>query len=148
MSGKKPDSRAEIERILDHLAESIESAPPEELLEEAKNAGADTKKIAEGTKERLLSALKRFEQQPLHRARQRYRSNLADIEGRNQKIADTPASRREQFLSLLTRNPVLGRKLTMQHRDLEELNDEDITSALEELDILGALDDESSPPDE
>lgn len=36
----------------------------------------------------------------------------------------------------------------MQHRDLEELNDEDITSALEELDILGALDDESGPPDE
>src|SRR5258708_4768656 len=137
MSGKKPNTRDEVEHILDHLAESIEAASPEELFQEAKDAGVDTKKISEETNETLLAALKCLEQEPLHRARQQYRSNLANIESRNKRIANTPKSRREQFFSLVSRNPVLGRKLTMQHRDLESLNDEDITTALEELDILG-----------
>jgi hypothetical protein len=148
MSSKKPNARREVEHILDRLAESIEATSPEELVQEAKDAGVDTKKIAEETKETLLAALKRLEQQPLHRARQRYRSNLADIQSRNQRIANTPTSRREQFFTLLSRNPTLGKRLTIQHRELEDLNDEDITSALEELDILGALDDDSDNPDD
>lgn len=141
MSDKQRDYRKELEGILDGLAESIEAATPEETLADAQAAGENPEAIANNVKKTLLDAVKRFEQRKLEAARQAYRLRATDSGPKKFCLPDTPHERRRWLFAVFRSKPRLGEVLTIQHRSFEDLSDEDVQTALEELAELGFLDD-------
>jgi hypothetical protein len=141
MSDNQRDYRKESEGILDGLAESIEAATPEELLEDTRLGDEDPVTVARHVEETLLNAVKKFEQKKLEAARQAYQLNAISRAPKNCCLPDTPHERRRRLLAVFQSRPRLGEVLTIQHRSFEDLSDEDVQSALEELAELGFLDD-------
>jgi len=141
MSIDKRWTREEAERAFDHLADSIEAESASEIASELKESGHDLNDMASRMKASALAGVKAFRQQRLHRARKRYVESSSRIEGRAKGMAGSREERRNRFLAVLNSKPELQARYTVQHRDLNALTDEDIDSALEELEILGALED-------
>jgi hypothetical protein len=146
MSANKRWTREEAERVLDQLADSIETEAPAEIAADLKDTGHDLNDVAAQMKSAALAGVKAFRQQRLHRARERYKESSAKIERRNRRFGSSPEERRRRFFSVLESKPALRSALTMQHRDLNELTDADIESALDELEILGALEELDERP--
>jgi len=141
MSAKKHWTREDAERVLDHLADSIETGAAAEIAADLKDSGHDLNDVASRMKAAALAGVKEYRQQRLHHARQRYQESSLKIERRTRRIGGSREERRQRFFSVIEAKPELKSALTMQHRDLNELTDTDIDSALEELEILGALED-------
>lgn len=141
MSAKKRWTREESERVLDHLADSIETGDAAEIAADLKDSGHDLNDVASRMKAAALAGVKGFRQQRLHSARQRFQESSSRIAGRTRRFGGSREERRQRFFSVLEERPELKSALTMQHRDLNELTDTDIDSALDELEILGALED-------
>jgi len=141
MSVKKRWTHEEAERVLEHLADSIETGDAAEIAADLKDSGHDLNDVASRMKAAALAGVKGFQQQRLHRARQRYKESSSKLESRTRNFGGSHEERRQRFFSVVEARPELKSALTMQHRDLNELTDTDIDSALEELEILGALED-------
>ena len=139
MSANKRSTREEAERVLDQLSDSIETGDPAEIAEDMKASGHDLNDVAAKMKNAALDGVKAFRQQRLHRARSRYQDSSTKIARRASQLGDSPEQRRLRFFSVLESKPDLRSALTIQHRDLNELTDSDIESALDDLDVLGAL---------
>lgn len=139
MSTDKSWTREEAERVLDHLAESIEAGSASEIAAELKESGQNPNDIAAKMKSAALAGIKAFKQQRLHRARQRYEESSSMIESRLKDSGGSREERRKRFFLVLEAKPELRSRLTMQHRDLSAFTDSDIDSALEEWEMLGAL---------
>lgn len=141
MSADKRWKREEAERVSDHLADSIETESASEIAAELKDSGHDIHDIAAKMKAAALAGVKGFRQQRLHRARQRYEESSSKIERRAKAVGGSREERRQRFFQVLDEKPELRSRYTMQHRDLNALTGTDIDSALEELEMLGALED-------
>ncbi len=141
-------ARRRIDGIFDGLADSIADDTPEELLDEAREAGQNLRAIADEIKNVLHAALKKFEQRKLEAAREacRLRSQCGPNEGK--AIGSTADERKRQLSAILESNPEIGAVLTAQHREFETLTDEDVTSTLEDLAELGFLNDVPRTSDE
>jgi len=148
MSGKKQWTVEQAEHTLDQTAESVEAAPSKEIEEDVLSSGGDADVLAAQTKAALLAGVKRFQQRRLSRARQRYRESSQRIESRARRVASSAEARKTQFFALLKANPNIQSALTIQYRELSSLTDDDIASALEEADALGALEEIGERPDE
>lgn len=148
MSDKKRWTLEQAEHALDQIAESIEAAPSKEIEEDVLFSGRDADALVAQTKNALLEGVKKFQQQRLHQARQRYKESSQRIECRPRRVASSAEARKAQFVALLRNNPSIQSALTVQYRDLSSLTDGDIASALEEADALGALEDLGERPDE
>jgi hypothetical protein len=123
------------------LAEAVEQASPEDLLAEAKAAGQDTERIAAEVKNTLLESVLGFEQRKLHAARSAYRARSSTARHtRRFAMPATPAERLRMLTDAATNDTRVAR-VTSKYRDLKELSDEDVQSALEDLMELGAFDD-------
>jgi hypothetical protein len=140
MSAKKRWTREEAERVFDHLADSIETGDAAEIAADLKDSGHDLNDVASRMKAAALAGVKEYRQQRLHHARQRYQESSLKIE-RTRHFGGSREERRQRFFSVIAARPELKSALTVQHRDLKELTDTDIDSALDELEILGALED-------
>jgi hypothetical protein len=147
MSADTNRSKMDLEGLLNNLAESAEGLSPEDLLAEAKAAGQDTKQIASDVKNTLLDAVRRFEQRKLHAARATYRARSTEIRTRRIVLPATADERRKLLLDAATNNRRVA-QVTARFRDLQELSDEDIESALEDLIELGAFDDAAGQSDD
>ncbi len=132
--------RHPLDGILEGLAESIAHEDADELLREAQSAGRDPKMIADSLRSTVSGALKRLEQKKLEAARKTYRLRSQNELSSNSCVALTPEGRKQQLLGILQRKPALGLAITAQHRNFEDLSDEDVASALEDLAELGYLD--------
>lgn len=141
MSGDKRWTREEAERAFDHLADSIEAESASEIASELKDSGHDLNDLAAKMKASAIAGMKAFQQQRLHRARQRYLESSSRIEGRTKGVTGSRDERRSRFFAILNTKPELQSQYTLQHRDLNAITDADIDSALEELEILGAFED-------
>lgn len=141
MSADKRWKRDEAERVSDHLADSIETESASEIVAELKDSGHDINDIAAKMKAAALAGVKGFRQLRLHRARQRYEESSSKIERHAKTAEGSREERRRRFFRVLDEKPQLRSRYTMQHRDLNALTDTDIDSALEELEMLGALED-------
>lgn len=140
MANKPRDERAE--KILDGLAEYIENAPAEALLEDAREAGRDPEQIAAQAKSVLLQAVKSHQQRELLKAREAYQQEVASIRNRRIELPSKPETRRNWLQAVFAQQPAL---LTMQNRDFSELTDEDVEANLRKLEILGILKDIKLP---
>jgi hypothetical protein len=132
-------TRGETERVLEELAASLEAAEPAEIAVELKESGHDLSEVEARMKAAALAGIKSFKQKGLHRARERYQESSSRIEQRSQKLVGSSVDRRRRFFSVLEANPSLRSSLTVQHRDFNEMTEDDIDSALEEMEILGVL---------
>jgi hypothetical protein len=141
MSAKRRWTREEAERVLDHLAESIETGDAAEIAADLKDSGYDLSDVASRMKAAALAGIKGHRQQRLQHARQRYQESSLKIARRTRRFEGSHEERRLRFFSIIEARPELKSRLTVQHRDLNELTDRDIDSALEELEILGVLED-------
>lgn len=139
MSVTKGWSREETERVLEQLAASIEAAEPAEIAADLKEGGLDLSEVETRMRAAALSGIKAFKQKGLHRARKRYVESSVQIERRTRGLRGSTADRRRRFFSALEANPGIRSSLTVQHRDFSEMTEEDIDSALEEMEILGVL---------
>jgi hypothetical protein len=140
MSADTNRSKTELHALLGNLADAVEHASPEDLLAEAKAAGDDTQQIASEVKSTLLDAVQSFEQRKLHTARAVYKTRTAELKRRRIVLPPTAAGRRRLLLDAATNNRRVA-QVTARFRDLKELSDEDVESALEDLMELGAFDD-------
>ncbi len=147
MSADANRRNMELEGLFDNLADAVEHASPEDLLAEAKAAGQDTEQIASDTKSTLLDAVRGFEQRKLHTARATYRTRAAELKRRHIVLPATAAERRRLLLDAAANNKRVA-QVTARFRDLKDLSDEDVESALEELMQLGAFNDTAERTDD
>lgn len=140
------DPRRSLDGILDGLAESVAREDPDEILKEAQTAGQNPESIAQRLKSIAFVALKKLEQRKLEAAREAYNLRAANGPGNKESIAPTPDERKRQLCAILQSNPDIGEVLTAQHRGLENLSDEDVQTALEDLAELGFLGDAPGTP--
>ncbi len=142
MSNKPRDFKKELHGILDGLADHLESAPGQELVEDVRASGEDPSETASRVKRALLRSVTDFEQRKLRAARQAYEQRLAAMEEKRAYVLPgTAAGRREQLYAVLSMKPEMGQALTTRYRDFSEMTDEDVESALRELAELGVLGD-------
>jgi hypothetical protein len=140
MSADTSPGKMDLKTLFGDLAESTEQAAPAELLAEAKAAGQDTERIAAEVKNTLLDAVRSFEQRKLHAARSAYRTRSTVRHTRRFAMPSTPAERLRMLTDAATNDKRVAR-VTAKYRDLKEMSDEDVQSALEDLMELGAFDD-------
>ena len=140
MSADTSPGKMDLKTLFDNLAESTQQAAPVELLAEAKAAGQDTERIAAEVKNTLLDAVCSFEQRKLHAARSAYRTRSTVRHTRRFAMPSTPAERLRMLTDAATNDKRVAR-VTAKYRDLKEMSDEDVQSALEDLMELGAFDD-------
>jgi len=129
----------ELMRLMSGLADSVEEAPASEILEDAERAGVSLLDEAEEVRNVLRSAGRSHLQRKLRDSRAAYETALAEI----QREADLPGSaeERRQLLEGVLRDRPQYQEIVMtaQHREFRALSDDDVTSFLRQLKILGLL---------
>ena len=144
----KPGSQAErADRILDALADYIESATGDELLEDARHEGRDPTQIAAHVRNVLQQAVKTQQQGELKKAREGYDSEVASMRSRRIHLPAKAEVRRSWLAAVFVQQPQLRAAFTMQNRDFSDLTDEEIEAHLRKLEILGVLKDVKLPDD-
>ncbi len=73
--------------------------------------------------------------------RKRWQRSAARIQSLDHGLPDTPAARLDLLYMVIEAEPQLRQQITVQHQDLRQLTDADVTRFLHQLTELGALDD-------
>jgi hypothetical protein len=147
MADKAPSQTERIRRILDGVAEHIQSAPGEELVEDARTQGENPEAVAAHVKSVLLTAITSYRQRELKAARESYEQAVVSMKARRVELPKRPDSRRRWLAAVFNQQPQLQAAFTMQNRDFSDLTDEDVEAHLRKLDALGVLKDVSLPDD-
>lgn len=140
MSSKQLTDEKQLKAILDALADSVEQASDEELLEDERAANRDAAKTETDVKRSLRTAVSRYQRQARERLRRSYEDQVAQQTAKGSWTI-APLEKKRAFLAhVLTQRPGLKGMLTAQHRDFKNLPEEDVDSYLEDLAALGVLD--------
>ena len=130
----------ELDNLVNALADSVLELSDDELLAEASENGEDIQAQSQEVTDVLRSTLKRFKQHKLIEAERLYEERSKKVFDRELTLPQTPVERRAFLTAYLQNNPGMGKAiLTTQHRDFQELSDEDIESYLKQLFALGAF---------
>jgi hypothetical protein len=147
MADKSPSHAERVARILNGLAEHIETVPDQELLDDIRREGEDPQQIATQVKSLLLGAVKAHRQRELNAARAGYAQEVSAIKSREIHLPADPQIKRALFAAVLNQRPQLQAALTLQNRDFSTLTDDDIDAHLRKLEMLGVLKDIKLPDD-
>jgi len=147
MSDKAKSDSNRLGRILDSLAEYVQNAPGEELLEDARREGRDPAKTTARIKGLFRQALKNHQEKQLETAQAEYERAVAAMKSRTISLPKTPTERRSLLAAVFAKQPQLTAALTFQNRGFSELTDEDIENYLRKLALLGVLDEVKPPED-
>jgi hypothetical protein len=128
-------SRDRLDRIFAELERSLERATEEELRDEIRAEGRDPDQVAASVGSLFDRVLREHRQQPLRKAQAGYREGIGLYRERPSRIPKTAEARR----ALLASFAATPGQLTAQFRDLEQQSDDDVTSALMQLEQLGLL---------
>lgn len=140
MATKRGNDRRELEALLDGVLDTIVAAPETEIDDDLVALGEDPERAAMETRKLALGAVEQHRTKRLEKARQQFRAEQRDLERREYDLPQTPAARLALLTAVLRDRPHLGGMLTVEHRELRELPDEDVTSCLRQLAELGVLD--------
>lgn len=141
------DDTTRLATLLDALTESVWELSEKEVDAELLAEGEKPDDIVRHVDELFFSALAVHRRERLKAARQAYSVEERNAETGRVAFPDDPIERRQLLDAVIARQPGLRGGLTMQHRDLETLTDEDVASALRDLSRLGALGPTMSPSD-
>lgn len=137
MAEKRTD-REKLDALIDALGNSVLEESDDEILEEIRAEGVDMRAESERMKTMMLATVKAFRQRALDAARAAYKSQIEQMQGKRYSIPKTAPERRRLF-ALFTQQPQFAEFVTVQHRNLEDVTDNDIETYLEDLAELGIL---------
>ncbi len=141
MASRDPQIEEAWERLVHLAAESAFEASDEEIREEMHDAGEDPKANADRLREKMRAAAERGRKHRLKVLRKRWQRSAARIQSLDHGLPDSPAGRLDLLYMVVEAEPQLRQQVTVQHQDLKELSDADVTRFLNQLTELGALDD-------
>ncbi len=136
-----PSHEEGFRHIIDRAAESVLDATDEEIREEMRLAGDDPEEAAERLRAKLRDASERGRKHRLGVWQKRWQRSVARIEALDQRLPGTPAERLDLLYTVVEAEPQLRQMITVQHHELKDLPDEDVSRYLRQLADLGALDD-------
>jgi hypothetical protein len=134
------DHVEDLQAILDGLAESVAEDSDDQLLAEVKESGQDPNALLAHVKGVLRQAVKQTQQRPLRDSRKAYEARVSALQRSSYALPDSADERRTLFMNVVAQNPSVGGMFTAHFRELEKLEDDDITSCLRQLADLGFLD--------
>ena len=141
MATRDPQLEEAYEDLVHLAAESAFDASDEEIREEMLAAGEDPKAAADRLRAKMREAAERGRKHRLKVLRKRWKRSVARIQALDHGLPDTPAERLDLLYTVVEAEPALRQQITVQHQDLRELSDDDVTRYLHQLADLGALDD-------
>ena len=127
-------------RLVHHLAESAFDATDPEIEEEMAEIGEDLEDNAARLRARMLEAAELGRKHRLKVLRKRWKRSAARIQDLDHGLPATPAERLDLFYRVIEAEPALRQQVAVQHKDLKDLDDADVTRFLNQLVELGALD--------
>lgn len=129
----------ELARIMNGLAESALEMSDGELAEELREEGEAPERVTDEVRGVLRRAIKAHRQRGLLTAQKAYEERLLRLGKKKHTLPDTAEGRRGLLMGLLAGNSNVRSLLTAQNRDFTDLPDAEVTSYLEQLHELGAL---------
>lgn len=127
-------------RLMFGLADSIEEAPSTEILEDAEKSGVNLLDEAEEVRGLLRSEGRSYLQRKLRESRAAYETALVALQRESCDLPESAEERRAMLQGVLRERPQFQEiVMTAQHRQFSELSDDDVTSFLRQLKILGLL---------
>jgi hypothetical protein len=141
MSDKARSGSNRLGRILDELAEYVQNAPGEELLEDARREGRDPAQTTLKLKGLFRHALKAFQEKQLEKAQEEYEREVTAMKSRRVMLPKAPELRRSLLSAIFQQKPQLQAAFTFQNRGFSELTDQDVENHLRKLALLGLLED-------
>jgi hypothetical protein len=134
MSDKARNYEQEIANLTDSLSEAVFEMSDDEVRADIKETGDTTDTV----RHILLQAFKDYRQRNLIEAQHRYQERAEAMKRKNFSLPDSIQGMRDLLNSFLIRNPIVGASLlTAQHRDFNDLPDEDLPGYLKQLVELG-----------
>lgn len=141
MADKRDDEEI-LARLDEDLADLIRDLSDEEIVEAVKAEGEDPAVVAAHARSLIAQAIDRRAAALRRRARQDYEDAVVALTQRQLRLPADPKRRRSLLQTAASRQRSVG--LTLQHRDLTSLSDEDVESQLRKLHELGFIDDEGN----
>lgn len=129
------DERERLHALLWALADS---------LDHESGAGAERSATASGDADRvralLLDGIQAGKKRRLADARAQHAEAVAAYRGSTSRLPSSAGDRRRLLGQVMERPKVKELVLTIQHRELRDMNDDDVESLLRQLEHLGVLD--------
>ena len=122
------------------LADNVDSLSDEEVLAEVREEGRPPENVAKQTRSVLQNAVKKFKQRALIAAKEQHQQRAARLTEMRVQLPSSPAERRQLLDAVIAQHQHAGRMLTAQHRDFDEMTDDDVESWLQQFGALGLLD--------
>jgi hypothetical protein len=142
MSAPK-DAGKRLYALMDALAEREFLLSDEEVLKDAVAEGVDVKAEVGEVRNVLLAGIQRTKKRRLEEARMAHEKAVASIKAMAVQLPEGPAARRALLSRIVQRRPEMREAVvTLQHRNFELLSDDDVESALRQLQHLGLLNDD------
>ena len=102
--------------------------------------GEDLDENAERLRAKMLAAAERGRKHRLKVLRKRWKRHAAKVQSLDHGLPETPAQRLDLLYMVIEAEPALRQQITVQHKDLKDLDEADVTRFLNQLAELGALD--------
>ncbi len=134
------EGREAYARLVHLLAESAFDATDEEITEEMAELGEDLDDNAKCLRAKMLAAAELGRKHRHKVLRKRWQRRAARIQNLDHGLPKTPAARLDLLYMVVEAEPALRQQITVQHKDLKDLDDADVTRFLNQLAELGALD--------
>lgn len=125
--------RSAMDLLTDHLLETIATAPDEELAKLLQESGADIAELDRASKAAFASALKTHGQNKRHALNDQAAHVRA---ARSRRMDDLPKGR-DELLTMLrhlrARGAVIGQSVSLHHRELTDMPDDELRTAIADL---------------
>ena len=139
MTGDQGKERKELNRLADALVDDVLSSPDEEVLADSEDDGIDAAELAarlRGVFEHTITEAGKAKLAAASRAAASAKRSGARL------VRIDRADARRRYDAMIAQDPNLKKKMTLAARKGEGQSDRDIEGAIEDLEELGAFDDE------
>ena len=128
--------------VFDALVRSAAELSDEEVAAEYREEGEELSVVASRVRGILSAAVVEHQSRERDRLRRERASQLNDLGAFRNRLPSSPEKRRHWLQLTLQRHPGSTAELTAQFRNLSEMTDDDVESALMQLAFLDLLDEE------
>ncbi len=131
------------QNVFDALIRSAENLTDEQVESEYREDGEGLDEVAGRVRGTLLAAVAEHQGRERDRIRRERSKSLNELGVFRSQLPSTPERRRQRLRRALRQNPEARTEVTAQFRNLDEMTDKDVESALTQLAFLGLLNEEA-----
>ncbi len=128
--------------VFDMLTQSVAELSDEEVEAEYREDGEELSVIASRVRGILSAAVVEHQSRERERLRAERSSRLDELASFRNRLPASPEKRRQWLRGTLQQHPERATEVTAQFRNLNEMTDDDVASALQQLAFLGLMDEE------